>query len=207
MLKRTREIVAAIAEQAGIVAPSVQDSQGAAEQRRVDLTAAQSALDAAVVALEAGHDSQLPDKEIERLEAAETDARVSVDRCQRSYKAAEKRLTAARAIESEKVKGVMRVRLDVALKERAQCAERINNAALAIAEALADFNKHDNVIREAMAAGVVGRDATYTLNMGRRVVDLALRKHGALEGAGTGIIELPGAAELVAQHNAALAAV
>jgi len=100
----------------------------------------------------------------------------------------------------------MRARLDVALKERAQCAERINNAALAIAEALADFNLHDNTIREAMSAGVTRSENTFTLNMGRRLVDLALRKHGAVDGAGSGGITLPNAVELTSQHNAALAA-
>jgi chromosome segregation ATPase len=203
-----RDTVRAVAESAGIISPNLIDAQSAAELRRQELASAQAAIESAEDELNRLHDrGDATQAQVTAAEAVLADVKITAARAQRAYAGAEKRLTAARDADSEKTKGAMRVKLDVALKERAKLAERINDAAIVLAGALADFNSHDDLIRQVMAAGVVGRDATYTLNIGRRVVDLALRKHGALEGAGTGIIELPGAVELVSQHNAALSAV
>lgn len=203
-----RETVRAVAESAGIISPNLADAQSAAELRRQELASAQTAIESAEDELNRLHDrGDATGAQVTAAEAVLADVKITAARAQRAYSGAEKRLTAARAAESEKTKGAMRVRLDEANKARAKLAERIDTGAREIAEALADFNSHDNTIREAMAAGVVKSDNTFTLNMGRRLVDLALRKHGAVDGAGSGGIVLPDAAELVAQHNNALAAV
>lgn len=207
MLRRTREIVAAAGEAVGILAPSLPDAITAAELRRQELVIAQAAIGTAEDELNLLHDrGDATGAEVTAAEAVLADARLTAERAQRARMGAEKRLTLARDAEAEKVKGAMRVRLDVALKERAKLAERIDNAAREIAEALAEFNSHDNVIREAMAAGVVKSENTFALGMGRRLVDLALRKRGAVDGAGSGSIVLPDATELVSQHNATLTA-
>lgn len=207
MLKRTREIVAAAGEAVGFLTPSVADAQSAAEQRRQDLVTAQAAIVSAEEALQAAHDRGAEAPEITRLEAALADARLTAERGQRAYTAAEKRLTAARAAESEKAKGAMRVRLAEANQTRAKLAERIDAGAREIAECLADFKSQDNTLREAITAGVL-KDSTFALNCGQRFVELALQKAGAIEGGWIGDpATRPGCVQLVAQHNSALSAV
>jgi paraquat-inducible protein B len=208
MLKRGKEIARAAGEAVGILSPNVADAQTAAEQRRQDLVAAQGAIAAAEDELNRLHDrGDATGAQVMAAEAMLADVKLTAERAQRAYTGAEKRLQKAREAELAKSREGVRVKLNEVLAQRAKLAEKIDSAAIALAEALAEFNSYDDLIRRAMAVGVVGRDATYTLNLGRRVVDLALRKRGALyEGTGTGNIELPGAVELVAQHNGALSA-
>jgi hypothetical protein len=138
-------------------------------------------------------------------EAVLADAKITAERAQRAYAAAEKRLTLARDAETQKSKGAMRERLTEALAARAQCAERIDAGARAMSQALADLQSHDGTIREAIQAGVLKEDSAFALNRGPRLVELALQKAGAIEGAWFGPKDRPGCFEVVAEHNSALA--
>lgn len=206
-LRDTVRAVKSAGESIGILAPSVADAQSAATEHRQSLLAAQSALEAATLALQAAHDAGAENVEIERMEAALAAAKLEATRAEARYRGAENRLARARATESERAKGAARAKLNEANKARGALAERIDNAAIALAGALAEFNSHDPAIREAIAAGVLTNDATFALNRGPRLVSLALEKAGAIESRWIGDKkDQPNAAEVVSRDNGALAA-
>src|SRR5436190_13047556 len=127
MLKRSQALARAAGEAIGVLSPNLADAQSAAELRRQELASAQAAIERAEDELNRLHDrGDATGAQVTAAEAVLADVKITAARAQRVYSGAEKRLTAARAAESEKTKGAMRGRLDVALKERAQCAERIN---------------------------------------------------------------------------------
>ena len=177
MFNKTRKTVAAVGEALGIVVPSVPDAKAAAETRRMELVAAQSAVDGATAELEAGHDRTADDGEIVRLESVLADARLTADRAQRATRAAEKRLQTAVAAEKDKGKEISRANLDVALAEREAAARTIDEAAVTIAKAIRVFNETDPVISTAMRDGV----AVHGVPVGtQRLVEHALQRAGAM---------------------------
>jgi hypothetical protein len=155
MLKRTRETVRAVAESAGIIAPSVADATRAAESRRAEILAAQSALDAAGEALAAAEDRSAEEPEIARLEAAQASKRLDLERAQRKLESAERRLEAATAAERERGMAEGLKRADAVLAERAEIAEEIGAALEALRAGIARMDATDENLSVLQAAGHV----------------------------------------------------
>lgn len=207
MLKKNAvvETVRSVAESVGIIAPSLPDAQAAAERRRAEIVKAQAALDGAVSALEAGHDSDAIAPELARLEAVVTDARVTLDRAQRAYKAAERRLVQAEIAESGKSRASDMAALKDLLAVRETAAAKIDEAAQSIAAARADILAADEQVGALVARGI--GDRSVSLGIGRidRAIELSLGKAGVQNIGWIGVrTEIPAASDLVRTDNATL---
>ncbi len=166
------------------------------------MIAAQEALDAAVAELERGHDAELPEQEIGRLEAAVADARVSVDRAQRAYNSSEKRLAALDLAEKDKIKEAAREKLAAALAKRKSAALEIDRLAGLIADQVKVINGTIGDINLAHAAGVAASGPSAWMS---RVVEFSLQKAGALDSIWVdGRDDQPGARELIARDEATI---
>lgn len=177
MLKRTRETVRAVAETLGAISPTLADATAAAEQRRQALTDAQATFDAAAVALDAAHDAGAPIGDIHRAEAVLADARLTADRSQLAYAAAERRLNAALAATADKAKAAARARLAEALAIRQKAAARIDALSAELAEQVHLFNAQIGTLNECARDGVATNAGRITA---QRLIEHALQKAGAL---------------------------
>lgn len=204
LMKKMKDGARAVAENIGIVAPSVADASEAAEQRRATLVESQAAIQQAEVALEAAYDRGATPKEISEGEARVADARLNAERAQRAFHAAEKRLTAAREAEGAERKTAAMAKRDAALEIRAQAAQRIDALAAEIAEQVRLYDAQVNTLSEAAAAGVASR--TFHIG-GEDLARHALERAGAFPSHWIGDkAQQPGAVEIAAQHaSAALA--
>lgn len=200
MLKRTKQIVLAVAEQAGVIAPRMIDATEAADTHRKALTDAQAALESAEAALQAAHDRGAETAEVTRLEAALAAAKVVLSRAEARYIGAEKHLAAARSAEGEKVKEAARVAMDEAHATRKRAALRMDAAAQELAEAVAEFDGAASAIAEAQRVGVAGQGVSVPA---QRLVEHALERAGALPSRWVGDpAGQPTAAELAAKDEA-----
>ena len=177
MLKRTKEVVQAVAESAGLIDPSLADATAGAEKYRQELVTAQRAVDDAVAALEAGHDVSAADTEISRLESILADARLTAERAQRSCRAAERRLTKAVDAETAKTKAAAIVKRDEALAVRASAAAEIDRLAVEMAEQCQRFDAQIGALNECMRDGVAGNSMR---TLAHALAMHALEKAGAL---------------------------
>jgi len=161
MLKRTRETVRAVAESAGIIAPSVADAQRAAEDRRAALVDAQKAVADGEAELEALYDRGAPAVELHAAEAKIADAKLNADRAQRVYTAAEKRLQKAEIAERERGMAAGLKRADEVLAERAEIADEIMVALDALRAGIARMDLADEHLSVLQAAGHVTTHPVY----------------------------------------------
>jgi hypothetical protein len=200
MLKRVR----AMAESAGIIVPSETDARTAAEQRRADLLAAQSAIQHAEQELEAGYDRGATPRELQAAEAVLADARLTAERAQRAFQSAEKRLRAAQDIEADKSRAAALAKRDEALAIRAKAAAEIDRLAADMAGVVAEYDAQANALSEAAAAGVASR--TYYID-GAVLVRSALERAGAMPSSWVGDrADQPSAADLAARDADAVTA-
>ena len=96
MLKRTRETVRAVAESAGIMAPSVTDAQAAFDERSRQLVTGEAALSEMQNSELPGlYDRGAAPQEIEACRARIADKRIEVDHLRETRKAAGRRLAKA----------------------------------------------------------------------------------------------------------------
>jgi len=154
MLKHARETVRAIAE---AVAPlNLADATKAAEIRRQELTDAQQAVAKAEEALQAAHDVSAADGELRKAEAVLADTRLTADRAQLAYAAAERRLNAAREAEADKAKVAAIVKRDAALAEFTKSAAELDRLAAAMAEHVQVIDAQYAVYSEAKRDRVAG---------------------------------------------------
>ena len=204
MLKRTAQTVRAIAETAGILAPSVPDAQTAAEQRRQLLVDGQAAIVAAEDALNQLFDAGAAPRDVQAAEATLADARLHADRAQRAYASAEKRLAAARDADAEKCKAAAIVARDAALEIRTKAAQRMEALAVEMAAAVAEYDSQAGALSEAAAAGVAARSLNYS---GAGIARHAMEKAGAVQSAWIGSkAEQPGAVALAERDRGAILA-
>jgi hypothetical protein len=177
MLKRTRETVRAVAETLGAISPTLVDAQAGAEQRRQALTDAQQAVANAEEALQAAHDRSADDGELRKAEAVLADTRLSAERSQLAYAAAERRLNEALAANADKVKSAARAHLAEALAIRQKAAARIDTLSAELAEQAHLFNAQIGTLNECARDGVATNAGRTTA---QRLIEHALQKAGAL---------------------------
>jgi hypothetical protein len=166
------------AETIGLV-PTLADAQAGAEQRRQALTDAQQAVANAEEALQVAHDRSADDGELRKAEAVLADTRLSAERSQLAYAAAERRLNEALAANADKVKSAARARLAEALAIRQKAAARIDALSAELAEQAHSFNAQIGTLNECARDGVaVATNAGRTT--AQRLIEHALQKAGAL---------------------------
>jgi hypothetical protein len=197
MLKRTAQTVRAVAESAGIIAPSTADANQAAEQHRQALIGAQAALENADQALQAAHDRGADNAEVTRLEAALAAAKVEVSRAEGRYLGAERRLKGAQAVDADKATAAALVKRDESLAIRAKAAAEIDRLAAELAEQCRVFDSQLDALREAARAGVATQVMRATAHS---LVMHSLERAGALRSTWIGNrADQPGAVELAAR--------
>lgn len=205
MLKRSKEIARTLAESAGIVAPNLPTVQEAAEQRRVALVEALDAVSRAETELDRQHDIGAPVAEVQAAEARLADSRLSAERAQKAYSAAERRLATAREAEAEKAKAAAIVARDAALDRRAKIAQRIDELAAELATLVDGYDAQLDPLSEAARLGVAARAANFD---GAQLARHALERAGALPSRWLGPRhEQPGAVRLAEQQRGAVLAV
>jgi hypothetical protein len=194
-----RKTIRQAAESAGILAPTMADAQAAAERRRQDLTSAQQAVDAAGAALDAEHDKGTS-ASIQQAEAALADARLTADRAQLAYAAAERRLNAAREADADKVKAAATVKRDAAVAAFTKSAAELDRLAVAMAEHAQTIDAQYAAYAEAKRDHVAG---DYHPTSGGTLAKLALdRAIAARSGAFTG--DKPSAGDLAQRVTGAV---
>jgi hypothetical protein len=200
MLKRIRQAGEAV----GVLAPSLADATAAAEQRRAALIEAQARIASAERELEAAYDRGATPKEISEAEAALADSKITADRAQKSYSAAERRLASAREAEGVEFKAEAINLRDAALEIQRGAAAEIDRLAGLIAEQVVLYDAQFNALSEAASKGVAAR---IFRSAGSDIVKHALERAGALPSSWIGSRDgQPGAAELAAKAADAVTA-
>lgn len=202
MLMKTKQVLRVAAEAAGLT-PTLADATAAAEQRRQALTDAQRAADEATAALESAHDAGAPAATIQKAEAALADARMTADRAQLAWAAAERRLNLARDAEASKIKAAAAESRDAALAAIHKAAMELDKLAALMATAAAAVDAQYAALNEARRSNVVG---PYTAVTGGTLVDLAMR-HAMAAQAGAYVGDKPTAADAVQRVAGAVRAV
>lgn len=200
MLMKTKQALRAAGETLGAIQPSVADAQAAAEQRRQDLVAAQSAVAMAEENLQAAHDRSAPVGEIQKLEAALVDANRTADRANRAYAAAEKRLTKAQEAAAGKEKYLAIAKRDAAVEAFTKSAAEIDRLAAEMAAQVQTIEEQYPIFNEAKRDHVAG---VYTRTSGGVLARMALdRAVAAQAGEWTG--NRPTAADLAGNVTGAI---
>lgn len=174
-LKRGKELARAAGEAVGVLTPALPDAQSAAEQRRLELVAAQSAVVNAEEHLQAAHDRGADATELGRLEAALADSRINGERAQRAYAGAEKRLTKAREAAAAGMVEASIVKLNDALAIRKKAAAELDRLAELIAEQEKIIDGQIGPINEARRDGA-GPRYFAPLTSGQRAAELAIER-------------------------------
>ncbi len=197
MLRKTD--LRALAQTVGLI-PSLPEAQAAAEMRRQALTDTQGAVEAARVALDAAHDAGAPAADITKAEATLADARLTADRAQLAYSAAERRLYAAKESEADNLKTAAGAALSKATATYDNAAAAIDALAEQMAEQVEIINKQYEQFNIARRDGVAGVFVPVT---GATLASLALERSIAAQAGGwTG--NRPSASEAAARVTGAV---
>ena len=175
MLKSIRKTAATVAENVGILPVSIEEATKAAEQRRQDLVVAQAAVSEVEDELNALHERGADAKELAACEAKLADGKLSAERAQRAYHAADRRLATAKEAEASKARVAAIAKRDRALKVRAEAAAEIDRLAAEMAEQVKRFDDTLVDLAEARAAGAAGN---HSPSYGRNLVAEAIEEAG-----------------------------
>jgi hypothetical protein len=201
MLKKIRQAGEAV----GIINVSLPDATEAAEQRRAELVASQAAIADAERELDRLHDAGASPRDMSAAEAHVADAKLTAERAQRAFQAAERRLAQARDAEGAEHKAeAVKIR-DVALEAQREAAAEIDRLAALMAIAVKLYEAQFNALSEAASAGVAAR----ALHVGgAEIVRHALERAGAMPSSWLGPrSEQPGAVAIAEKQRGAILAV